>query len=265
MPGHPSSAPQGIAAKNSQHPFPSSFPKKRSLSRKKYDASGDPLAESAANGQSSLSLAALRVVIVAELRLVRGALSFVLEKRLGIRVVGEAADRAGALKEIAAHDPTVVLIEMRVDGVNALEVVEEARRMGTKAAFLIVSPQCDEVTAHRIEKARLHGFVDMRDESIEALRTALTEISQGRRYFARSFIQMRNSRVANPFSFDKMLTSRQHEVLTLLARLYPDDKIMKELKISPCTLRGHRRTIACKFNVPVKDLARYAREKGFGT
>lgn len=270
MPGHQSSARPRVASirKRSlrQVTQKSSRKKSRDVTPLRTEGSNGSIAARADVGLTLPSRdRKLRILIVEENGMWRQMLRHMLESKLNHVVVGEAEDAPSAWKHITSTDPDVVLMELRVGGVDMLEMVYKARGRGKHPAFVVVSDQCDEVSAHRIEKARLHGFIDRQAEMFDAVRHALREIADGRRYFSPTWLRLRNSRVSDPFSFDKILTKRQQQVLTLVAKLQSDDLIMRQLKISQCTLRGHRRTIARKFNIPVKDLARFAREKGFAT
>jgi DNA-binding NarL/FixJ family response regulator len=207
---------------------------------------------------------ALSVLVVEDSCMLRQLMRAAVEADPRNRVVGEAGDASAAAALIEQHHPDVVLLaELRIGGADALDLIAEVRRSGRKPAFIVIVKDCDHVTGVRVEKAMIHGFIDGRAEMCDAIRHALREIAQNRRYISPTLQRLRDSRVADPFSFDKLLTKRQLEVLVCVAQLQPDRMILKRLNISHATLRRHRRNIASKFNIPVKELPRYAREKGF--
>lgn len=129
---------------------------------------------------------------------------------------------------------------------------------------LLMSASCNNVTVHRIEQARSWGFIDKNFHGVAAFRHALAEVAAGRRYFSPMYEEARSSRRKDQQSFDKLLTRREQEVLSLIGASMSDEEIAAMLGLTVSTVATHRRNLLGKLQVgSTPKLIKYALEEGF--
>jgi len=183
---------------------------------------------------------------------------------LGHEVVGEAGDGLEAVTVVERTSPELVLLDLHLPRLDGFGVVEAIRRLLPKVKILVLSSHCDEYTVYRAEHARVQGFVDKNTNSVEALKMAITTVSQGRVYFSQAFTNTKNARLRDPHSFDKLLTERERAVLALVGEPLSDGEVAARLEISEQTVEKHRFNVLRKLGLQTTtELIRYARANGF--
>ncbi|MDO8543523.1 MAG: response regulator transcription factor [Opitutaceae bacterium] len=206
----------------------------------------------------------MRIVIVEDHVMFREVLRKVCEKELGFHVVAEAGDGRQAIEVVKAKKPGLVLLDLHLPGLDGFGVVEEIRKIAPDIRILVLSSHCDEYTVFRAEKARVQGFVDKNTNSVAALKKAISAVAEGRLSFSPAFQKIRAARHADPLSFDKLLTNREREVISLVGEPLTDEEIGARLSISAETVEKHRLTVVKKLELKsTLDLVRYARAHGF--
>ena len=106
--------------------------------------------------------------------------------------------------------------------------------------------------------------MDKNANSLESLHEAIEKVAAGKRYLAPSYEKAKAKRIANPSSFDKVLTERERVVLALIGQSFSDDEIAGKLSISENTAATFRGRIMKKLNVhSTPKLIRFAIDQGF--
>ena len=101
----------------------------------------------------------VRVLLVDDQPMVRRGLAMRLEIEPDIEVSGEAADGTGALDATAAHAPDVVIMDVRMEGVDGIEATAALRLAYPEVAVVVLTLQDDAETRERAEAAGASGFV----------------------------------------------------------------------------------------------------------
>ncbi|MEY4941275.1 MAG: hypothetical protein RIQ93_3010 [Verrucomicrobiota bacterium] len=110
----------------------------------------------------------------------------------------------------------------------------------------------------------MQGFIDKNTSTVAALKTAIRAVAEGRVTFSESFLRTKAARIANPHSFDKLLTDRERTLLSLVGRPLTDGEIASLLAISHETVEKHRFNLRRKLSLgTTTELVRYAQEHGF--
>ena len=101
----------------------------------------------------------VRVLVVDDQEMVRRGLAMRLEIEPDTEVVGEAADGAGAVDATAAHAPDVVIMDVRMEGVDGIEATAALRLAYPEVGVVVLTLQDDAETRGRAEAAGVAGFV----------------------------------------------------------------------------------------------------------
>ncbi|GII65060.1 DNA-binding response regulator [Sphaerisporangium krabiense] len=190
----------------------------------------------------------IRVLIVDDHEVVRQGLRFVLEQEEGIEVVGESKDGAHALAAVRALEPSVMLLDMVMPGMDGLEVL---RRLGPDrpAVIVLTSFQEDErvVAAVRLGALSYLPKTTAVDRVVEAVRAAARGGSVLEPGIAALLV--RQVRRGDPRGRLDALTPREREVLTELARGRSNGEIARSLSLGKETVKTHVSSVLAKLGV----------------
>ncbi|THV41735.1 response regulator [Glycomyces buryatensis] len=197
----------------------------------------------------------IRVMLVDDQRLVRAGFASILGDEDDIEIVAEASDGAEVPELARRHRPDVVLMDIRMPGVDGLEATErigaDAKLDGVRVIILTTFDEDDYV--YRALRAGASGFLVKDtdpDELIHAIRVVAAGdalISPG---ITRRLIGEFAGRVARPDPSPKLnaLTERETEVLSLVATGMSNDEIAGALFLSPATAKTHVSRIMSKLS-----------------
>ena len=185
----------------------------------------------------------IRVLIADDQALVRGGFRMILESRDDLDVVGEAADGAEAVALTASLDPDVVLMDVRMPGVDGLEATRRIVSSGSPARVLVLTTYDVDDSVYAALRAGASGFLlkDVRPpELVEAVRV----IARGDALLAPSVTRRLLDRLVDtrpapsPRALDA-LTSREVEVLRLVALALSNAEIAEHLVLTEATIKTH--------------------------
>ena len=189
----------------------------------------------------------IRVVLADDQALVRAGFRMLLEVEPDIDVVGEADDGAGAVELVRDLRPDVVLMDVRmpgVDGLAALRVIGGDPDLGAVKVLVLTTFELDEYV---FEAVRLgaSGFLVKHTQPADLVR-AVREVAAGEALLSPSVTRrLIEAFAARPVRPDlvpltmSVLTSREREVVALVAQGLTNDEIATELVLSPATARTH--------------------------
>jgi DNA-binding NarL/FixJ family response regulator len=195
---------------------------------------------------------AIRVVIADDQRMVREGLQLMLSLVDGIEVVAVTADGDEAVDAVAAHDPDVVLMDLRMpqcDGVSATKQIQ-ANHPRTKVVVLTTFADDDEVLAALRAGAR--GYLT-KDAGAEDVGRAIRRVAGGHADLdpavQRRLLELLPDRVGGPRAAVDGLTDREAEVLRLIASGLSNAEIAARLVVSESTIKTHVNHLFAKIGV----------------
>jgi DNA-binding NarL/FixJ family response regulator len=206
----------------------------------------------------------LEIVIVEDQKLFQELLSHVITSVFGYRVVGVAGDGISALRLCRKLEPALVLLDICIPQTSGLVVAEILKAEYPNTKILAVSSENDPVTILRAFKIGVQGYLDKSTQTIEILTEAIRKVSTGGTYFSPSVLRIRDKLLEEPMAFQKILSPREQEILSLIGGCYSDQEIGNLVGLSPATVQTHRKNIMGKLGVhSTPELIRYALDNGF--
>jgi DNA-binding NarL/FixJ family response regulator len=199
----------------------------------------------------------VRVLIVDDQALVRAGFRMILEAQPDIEVVAEAADGEAAIRLSNRYRPDVILMDVRMPGVDGLEATRrllgDAPRPAPRVVILTTF-DLDEYVYAAIQ-AGACGFL-LKDVSAEHLVGAVRTVAVGDALLAPSITRRLVERFARPEAALEVapgalasLTPREHEVFRLVARGMSNAEIAGELVVSEATVKTHVAAILAKLGL----------------
>ena len=189
----------------------------------------------------------IRVVLADDQPLVRAGFRMLLDAEEDIAVVGEADNGAAALDLVRALRPDVVLMDIRMPGVDGLEALQQITGDAALEGVRVLVLTTFELDEYVFEAVRLgaSGFLVKHTQPADLVR-AVREVAAGEALLSpsvtRRLIQEFAARPVRPDlappTMD-VLTDREREVVALVAQGLTNDEIAVELVLSPATARTH--------------------------
>jgi DNA-binding NarL/FixJ family response regulator len=197
-----------------------------------------------------------RVLICDDHAVFRRGLAMVLDPEPDIEVVGEAVDGADALDQARLLQPDVVLMDVRMPRINGIEAARQINLQVPTTKILMLTVSDEEDDLYEAIKAGANGYL-LKEISVEEVAEAIRAVVQGQSLISPSMA----SKLLNEFnSLAKKaeerqqypapaLTSRELEVLKLVAKGMSNREIADELYISENTVKNHVRNILEKLHL----------------
>ena len=190
------------------------------------------------------------VLLVDDQELVRAGFSMILEVEPDIDVVGEARDGDEAVRQVAALEPDVVLMDVQMPGTDGIEATEVVAREHPGSRVLILTTFDDDAYLFAALKAGASGFLLKNcppDDLVQAIRLA----AEGHALLAPEVTQRVIERsTAGRATRDDVrlseLTERERDVLTAMARGLSNAEIAADLFVSGATVKSHVSRILTK-------------------
>jgi DNA-binding NarL/FixJ family response regulator len=211
------------------------------------------------------------VLLVEDHVVMRQGLKTLLADELDLDVVGEASDGRTALELVVELQPTVVLMDIAMPHLNGIEATRRIQHSHPEIKVVVLSMHANEEYVFQMLRAGAAGYVLKQSASTEVV-AAIRKAVAGE-----SFLSPAISRQAIDAYFQRaeargddqdfdLLSSREREVLQLLAEGQSNDEIAAELTISVKTVETHRTNMMRKLGVDNKiGLIRYAYRKGWAS
>jgi DNA-binding NarL/FixJ family response regulator len=210
----------------------------------------------------------ITVLLAEDHQIVREGFRSLLEHERDIEVVGEAANGRQAVQLTGKLRPAVVVMDIAMPLLNGLEATRQIRKDYPDTKVLILSAHSDDAYVEQVATLGAAGFL-LKQTSSHNLATAIREVQKGNSFFSHSIskrVQDRSRKSiarGSPTKSGNQLSSREVEVLQLIAEGKPNKQVAAELGISFKTVDKHRQHLMSKLDIhDVAGLTRYAIAEG---
>ncbi len=210
----------------------------------------------------------IRIVLADDHSVMRSGLRALLQQNPDMQVVGEANDGREALSLAETLKPDVAVLDITMPNLNGIEAARQMVSKQLDVAIIMLSMHSDEGYVLRALRAGVRGYLLKEAAEIDLLH-AIRAVTQGKSFFspavsrmlAEDYIrQLQEKEVVD--SYD-LLTSREREILQLIAEGNSNKDIANRLSLSLHTVETHRGNILQKLNLhSIPDLILYAVRKG---
>ena len=231
-----------------------------------------------------------KILLVDNHQMVRDGLRALLERQPGLRVVGDADSGRAAIDRAASLQPDIVVMDIGMQGLNGIEATREIRAQLPGVKIIALSMHSDKRYVVQMFKAGAGAYL-LKDCAFDDLVRAISAVQTGQRFLSQGIaatlvdhiiresppdragsgaatgvhaVQPRGRVTAGDVYSD--LTTRQRQVLQLLAEGFTSKEIAREMNVAVKTVETYRRDIMHKLDLhSVAELTRYAIKEGLTT
>ena len=185
---------------------------------------------------------ALKVILADDHAIVREGLKLLLSTMEGVDVVGEAADAAAVLTQLAANDADLLVLDLGMPGIAGVQFIRDLRGAHAKLRILVLTANVEPRMVTAALEAGADGYLTKHGDAAE-IGLAIAAMRDGRPYISPATGAVSQSLSPIP------LTRREREILALIANGTTTPEIAARLGISPLTARKHRENLMRKLNL----------------
>ena len=209
----------------------------------------------------------IRILLADDHNVMRRGLKLLLESQPEFNVVGEASDGRQAVEQAETVQPDVAILDIAMPNLSGIEAAQRIIALLPSASIVMLSMHSDEGYVLRALKAGAKGYL-LKDSVESDLIEAVKTVSDGKTFFSPEISKMlvedyvREIRSRELEDSYELLTSREREILQLLAEGKTNKEIAGSLNLSVHTVESHRRNLHDKLNFhSFADLVLYAVRK----
>jgi two-component system, NarL family, response regulator NreC len=210
----------------------------------------------------------VRILLADDHTVMRSGLRLLLERQPHLQVIGEAADGRQAVALSESANPDVVVMDIAMPNLNGIEATRQIVNRSPRTAIAILSMHSDESYVIRALKAGARAYL-LKDSAEADLLAAVRALTEGKSFFSPAISKilvedyMRQLESRGAEDTYELLTTREREILQLLAEGRTNKEVANMLNLSLYTVETHRTHILQKLNLhSVPELILYAVRKG---
>jgi two-component system response regulator NreC len=209
-----------------------------------------------------------RILLADDHTVMRAGLRLLLERQPDMAVVGESEDGRQAVEMADSLTPDVVVMDIAMPHLNGIEATRQIVSQHPKVSVIILSMHVDESYVMRALKSGARAYL-LKDSAESDLIRAIRAVMEGKSFFSPAVSKLlledyvRQLQQKDEEDSYELLTSREREILQLLAEGKSNKDVANLLNLSLYTVETHRAHILQKLGLhSVPDLILYAVRKG---
>jgi two-component system response regulator NreC len=210
----------------------------------------------------------IRIALADDHAVMRTGLRLVLERQSDFTVVGEASDGREAVALVQRESPDVLVMDIGMPNLNGIEAARQVGTAAPQVAVVILSMHSDESYVLRALKAGARGYL-LKESAESDLIAAIRAVHAGKAFFSpavsRMLVedyvrQLQDREIEDSY---ELLTTREREILQLVAEGKSNKEVAAVLNLSLYTIETHRGNLMEKLGLhTVPELILYAVRKG---
>ncbi len=209
----------------------------------------------------------IKVFIADDHAIVREGIRTFLQQQEDIEVIGQADNGLKTVEEVKKLQPDIVIMDISMPDLNGTEATRQITKSLPDVKVIALSMHSSRRYISEIFKAGAYGYL-LKEKGFDELANAIRTVMEGEKYICSSlvdtvidnYIKADHSEDSNIYS---NLTTRQREILKLMAEGNTTKKIALDLHISPKTVEAHRLNIMKKLKFDnIAQLTKYAIQEG---
>jgi len=195
----------------------------------------------------------IRVFIADDHEIMREGMCALLRRRPDVEVVGQAADGRQAVRLVKELAPDVVIMDIGMPNLNGIEATRQMVAENPKLKVMALSTHSDGAIVAKMLRAGASGYM-LKDSAFAELMTGIDAMARGNTYLCTKIARVIFSDYVNMLTNPKWsggdgLTSREIEVLQLVAEGRTTKEIARILNVSVKTVDSHREHIMDKLGI----------------
>jgi DNA-binding NarL/FixJ family response regulator len=208
----------------------------------------------------------IRIMLADDHQLVRAGFRALLKQIPAVEVVAEASDGRQALDLFKKHRPDMILIDIAMPKLNGLEAIARITKEFPNAMVIVLSMHANHEYIVQAIQAGARGYL-VKEDAVSELKAAITGVTNGELYFSPHISKHLThgdlEKVGVRYDPLAKLTSRQREILQLIAEGNSTKEIAFSLGLSGKTVDAHRLQLMDKLHIhDLPGLVRYAMRVG---
>jgi two-component system response regulator NreC len=210
----------------------------------------------------------IRILLADDHTVVRKGLRLLLESQSGFEVIADACDGRETIALAEQHQPDVVVLDVAMPILNGIEAARQISAKLPQTAIVFLSMHSDEGYVLKALKSGARAYL-LKDSAEYDLIAAIKAVSDGKAFFSPAISKMlvedymRQMRERDVEDSYELLTTREREIVQLLAEGKSNKDVATLLNLSPYTVETHRGNILQKLNLHNSaELILYAIRKG---
>lgn len=183
-------------------------------------------------------MSGIRIVLADDHAVVREGLRALLEQQPDMRIVAETGDADAALAAVAAHAPTLVLMDVKMPGMHFADAIRAIRQQFPSTQVMVFTSYAEERQVREALAAGATGYL-LKDALREDLLRAVREVAAGRAWLHPQAQRQMLEWMNRPPGPAERLTAREQSVLALLAEGMSNKQIAAKLLLTEGTVKGY--------------------------
>lgn len=208
----------------------------------------------------------IKIILIDDHKLLRDGLKNIIEQKSNMLVIGEASDGREAIKLASKLTPDVIVMDVAMPGLNGIEAAKQIHKNHPDIKIIGLSMHSGKQFIQGMFKAGAFGYL-LKDGDSDELITAISTVIKNKKYLSKDINQQFLTLLNNGKAIEKpILSSREKEVLQLIAEGKSSKEIGEILYLSSKTIDVHRNNIMKKIELyTIPELTKYAIQKGLTT
>jgi DNA-binding NarL/FixJ family response regulator len=188
------------------------------------------------------AVAPIRILIVDDHPIMRVGIAALIASSKEMECVGQVGSGEEAIEQYARLQPDVTLMDLRLPGIGGVETIRRIRSVAPKARFIVLTTYEGDEDIHQAMEAGASGYL-VKGLPQEVLVNAVRRVHAGSRYLPPPM-----SRALADRTPDSDLSTREREVLLLVAKGQSNKEIASQLGITEATVKCHVSVILARLN-----------------